>query len=60
MPGRGTPHAGIRIDPALWEHFRELAEAAGTDRSTVVRELIRWYVREPGAKLPDRPARRDG
>jgi len=38
----------------LWERFGAAAAAAGSDRSTVVRELIRWYLREPGAELPER------
>jgi hypothetical protein len=39
----------------LWDRFGELAAAVGSDRSTVIRELIAWYVRQPGAKLPNRP-----
>ena len=38
----------------LWERFGEATAAAGTDRSTVVREFIRWYLRIPDAKLPER------
>lgn len=55
MPGRGTPRRAIRMPDALWERFGEAAQAAGTDRNAVVRELIRWYVRESGAELPRRP-----
>jgi hypothetical protein len=50
---KGKPRAAIRIDPALWDRFAEVAEP---DRSTILREFIAWYVREPGAKLPRRPA----
>jgi hypothetical protein len=53
-PTRGTPTRPIRIDPRLWEQF---GAAAGTDqRSPVLRDFIRWYVHEPGAKMPKRPA----
>lgn len=52
MPGRGTPKFGIRVPEVLWQRFGELAEP---DRSEVLREFLRWYVREPGAKLPKRP-----
>lgn len=38
----------------LWQRLGEVAQAAGTDRATVIRDFIRWYVREPGAKLPTR------
>lgn len=48
-----VPLVGLRnIDPKLWEQFGEVAEP---DRSSVLREFIRWYVRERGAKLPRRP-----
>lgn len=56
-PTRGTPTRPIRIDPALWERFGEATTARETDRSTVLREFIRWYVGEVGAKAPKRPAR---
>jgi len=52
VPGRGTTKSGIRVPEDLWRRFGELAEP---DRSTVLREFIRWYVREPDAKPPKRP-----
>lgn len=55
MPGRGTPHAAIRVDPAVWDAFRQACEEAGMDRSAALRAFIAWYLREPGAKLPERP-----
>jgi len=42
----------IRVPEQLWARLGELAEP---DRSAVIRELIAWYVRQPGAKLPRRP-----
>lgn len=51
-----TPARKIRIGDQ-WYEFDAAAKAQGTDRATVVREFIDWYLREPGAKLPDRPAR---
>ena len=36
----------IRIDPELWERFGAAAEAAGTDRATLIRRWIERYVRE--------------
>lgn len=47
-----TPRQTVRVDKALWDKF---GATAGRERSEVVRQLIRWYVREPGAKLPQRP-----
>lgn len=54
-PTRGTPTRPIRIDPTLWERFGVSAGAVGLDRSAVLREFIRWYVREPGVRMPKRP-----
>jgi hypothetical protein len=57
MPGRGTPRWAIRVPEDLWVRFGKVAASVGTDRSVVLRDFIRWYVREHGAKLPDRPAK---
>ena len=56
MPGRGTPHAAVRMPEDVWRRFGEAAEQAGTDRSELIRAFVAWYLREPGAKLPTRPA----
>lgn len=50
-----TPTRPIRVDLGLWDRFGWAAGAAGYDRSTVLREFMAWYVREPGAKMPRRP-----
>ena len=51
--GRGTARQTVRVDEDLWSRFGEVAEP---DRSAVLREFISWYVRDPGAKMPKRPA----
>jgi len=51
MPGK-TPMHTVRVEDELWERFGDVAVP---DRSVVIREFIRWYVREPGARLPKRP-----
>ena len=51
MARRGRPNITLRLDEDLWHAFGQRAE----DRSAVLRAFIRWYVREPGAKLPARP-----
>lgn len=53
--GRGTARQTIRVDEALWEQFGEQATKAGSDRSVLLRDFVRWFVREPGAKMPKRP-----
>lgn len=43
----------------LWEKFQKAVEAGPdpeADRSKVLRTFVRWYVGEPGAELPKRPA----
>jgi hypothetical protein len=49
-----TPLRRLRVDDDLWEEFGAAAEP---DRSAVIRDFMRWFIREPGAKLPARPER---
>lgn len=55
MPGRGQHQVTLRIPLDLWIVFGEAAERAGVDRSTLLREFVRWYTRQAGGKLPERP-----
>jgi hypothetical protein len=52
MTRRGADNITVRMGHDLWERFGEAAEP---DRSAVLRDFVRWYVREPGAKMPRRP-----
>lgn len=54
-PPGNTPTRPIRIDLDLWDRFGHATEQMGTDRSAYLREVIRWVLREPGAKMPKRP-----
>ena len=45
----------FRLAEALWDTFGEAAKKAGTDRGTLLREFVKWYIRLPGAKMPPRP-----
>jgi hypothetical protein len=45
----------VRIDDETWEELGAAAAAAGTDRSAVLRDLARWWLRRPGARMPPRP-----
>lgn len=51
-PPPGTKLQNFRVEPDLWARFGETADP---DRSALLREFIRWYIREPGAKMPRRP-----
>ncbi|WP_079063378.1 hypothetical protein [Peterkaempfera griseoplana] len=50
----------MRIPDDEWVPFEAATKAVHPEgrspRAAVVREFIRWYMRRPGAKLPDRPA----
>ncbi|MFI9465722.1 hypothetical protein [Streptomyces xiamenensis] len=42
-----------------WESFEDATKAVHPEgrgaRAKVLREFMRWYMRRPGAKLPERP-----
>lgn len=50
--------ARARIPLDKWDRFGELAAELGTDRSKVLNDFVSWYLRERGARLPERPARK--
>jgi hypothetical protein len=50
-----TKHRSIRLEDGLWGPLEPAARASGYDRSGVIRQFVRWYLRIPGAKLPQRP-----
>lgn len=53
-PATGTtPIRHIRIPDDEWDDLHKLA---GKENVRVLRQLIRWYLRRPGAKLPVRPS----
>lgn len=56
MARRGRNNATLRIDEALWATFGEVAQAAGANRSDLLRDFVEWFVRRPNAKMPKRPA----
>ncbi|GAA2199906.1 hypothetical protein [Streptomyces bangladeshensis] len=48
-----TKHRSVRIEDDDWADLA--TRAPGGDRAAVIKELVRWYLRRPNAKLPDRP-----
>lgn len=48
-----TKHRSVRIDDPDWADLA--TQAPGGDRSAVIKDLVRWYLRRPGASLPERP-----
>lgn len=52
---RHAHRVAISLPKRLWDMLGALPEVK--NRSEVIRVLIAWYLREPGAKLPERPPR---
>lgn len=48
-----TPLRPVRVEDDLWREFGQLV--GERRRSAVIRDFIRWYVGEKGARLPARP-----
>jgi hypothetical protein len=55
VTSRGTDRRTLRVDEDLWTRFGDAVRALGTDRSTWLRDAIRWAVRDPNAAAPGRP-----
>jgi len=53
--GGKTPHHHLRADNDVWPQFVANAERVDSDASTVLNAFMRWFNRQPGAKLPHRP-----
>lgn len=56
MTSRGSRQRRFRLeDDAEWWAFEAAARRQGTDRSSLLRDFIAYYLRRPGAKMPRRP-----
>lgn len=51
-----TKPKSIRLEQDLWDDLGPAAQKVGHDRSGVIRQFVRWYLRRPGADLPQRPS----
>lgn len=49
-----TQHRSVRISDEDWADLDAAAKSEGTDRAALIKEFIRWYLRRPGAELPER------
>lgn len=52
-----TPAHAVRVPTDVWKPAIRAARASGTDLAKVIVAFLRWYLRQPGAKLPARPDR---
>lgn len=50
-----TQHRSVRITDDDWDDLADRAGVVGLDRAKVINQLVGWYLRRPGAKLPTRP-----
>lgn len=48
-------HRSVRVSDEDWEDLGKRTAGIGSDRGTVIKEFIAWYLHRPGAKLPKRP-----
>lgn len=53
QPREGYTHRSVSFEDAEWEVGQEVAPDS---RTKVLNQLWAWYLRRPGAKLPQRPA----
>jgi hypothetical protein len=57
QPAEGQVSPKVRMPQELWENAGQVAAAQGTDRGTVIKAFLRWYIGELNAQLPE-PATR--
>ena len=55
---RKTPPRSFQLGDPTWEMLGAGARELGMSRAAVVAALCEWWVRCPGAKLPERPPRK--
>lgn len=52
--GKGTARQTFRYDADKWEKLGEATEAAGTDRTALIRDYLDWVMGDPDAPEPAR------
>ncbi len=50
-----TPLRAMRIPDDEWSALGDTVKGTPADRTGLVREFIRWYLRRPGVTMPKRP-----
>jgi hypothetical protein len=56
---RITPPRSTQIEGPPWRLFRAAASLLGVSAAGLMKTLVLWFVRWPGAKLPPRPSEAD-
>ena len=52
-----TQHRAVRVPDADWNDLGTTTAHMDSDRAKALNQFIAWYLRRPGAKLPERPAK---
>ena len=61
MPNQpATFNKTVRIEQDLWDRAGEVAAAQDSTRAAVINQFLRWYIGEPGARLPTSAQRTEG
>lgn len=55
QPRIGRRYHSLAFMDLQWEVGEEVAPAVGTSRNRAIEDLYDWFMRVPGAKLPERP-----
>ncbi len=48
-------YRSVRVADDDWSDLADAAAATGLDRAKVINQMIGWFLRRPGVKLPARP-----
>jgi len=56
-PTGKTPNRNLRVVDEVWKPALASAKTQGQTITDVITQFLRWYLRHPGAKLPERPPR---
>ncbi|WP_433329857.1 hypothetical protein [Spirillospora sp. CA-294931] len=55
QPQSGRRQRAVNFSDDDWEPGRAAAEQVGDNRNNVIERLYAWWLRRPGAELPERP-----
>lgn len=55
-PSSQEPGRTVRIDAEVWEQLPVDPADPYTSRANLINEVLAWYLRVPGAALPERPS----
>ena len=55
QPGEGRRHRSVTFHKNDWALGEIVAKRMETSRNAVLEQFFAWYLRKPGAELPDRP-----